>query len=218
MVLDKDGQIWVGTNRGIAVFSSTSSIFKGTSYNAYSPIFQQRRLLGNDIVTAITIDGGNRKWIGTPNGLFLFNADGTELITTFTDKNSPLPSNQIDYLTVEPLMGEVFVRTSNGMVSYRGTATEAPDSQIDENVVVFPNPVRPNFSGTVGISGLTENAYVKITDTAGRLVFDTHANGGTAAWNTRTITGEAVETGIYLIFSTNAKGQETLVSKLAVVR
>lgn len=216
--LDKDGQIWVGTSNGVAVFDNPTGAFDGGSFNAYTPVFERRRLLNNQVVTAIAIDGGNRKWIGTQNGIFLFNADATELVTNFTDKNSPLPSNEIQYITVEPVSGEVYIRTTNGLVSYRGTASEGSQTQDQNAVKVFPNPVRPDFNGTVGISGLVEDAYVKITDANGRLVYETRANGGTAVWNGRMLNGDKVATGVYMIFSFNRKGEETLVSRLAVIK
>ncbi|MEA5403690.1 two-component regulator propeller domain-containing protein [Arcicella sp. DC2W] len=218
LALDKDGQMWVGTDRGVVVFDNPANVFSGRNFDAYTPVFERRRLLGNETVTAIGIDGGNRKWMGTLNGIFLFNADGTELVTNFTESNSPLPSNAINYITLEPNSGNVFIRTTKGLVSYRGTATESTNSQAEQNVKVFPNPVRPDFEGQIGIEGLVENAFVKITDVAGNLVYETRANGGTAVWNGKTLEGKRAETGIYLIFSANAKGEETLVSRLAVVK
>jgi hypothetical protein len=218
LALDRDGQIWVGTDRGVVVFDNPSAVFSGRNFDAYTPVFERRRLLGNETVTSIAIDGGNRKWMGTRNGIFLFNADGTELVINFTEKNSPLPSNEISYITAEPNTGEVYIRTTKGMVSYRGTATESGLKQEENAVKIFPNPIRPDFEGTIGIEGLVENAFVKITDVAGNLVFETRANGGTATWNGRTLQGNKVETGVYLIFSANAKGEETCVSRLAVVK
>ncbi len=217
IALDKDGQMWVGTDRGVVVFDNPALVFSGKSFDAYSPVFERRRLLGNETVTAIGIDGGNRKWIGTLNGIFLFNADATELITNFTENNSPLPSNAIEYITLEP-KGNVFIRTANGLVSYRGTATESTSSQAENTVKVFPNPVRPAYDGQIGIEGLVENAFVKITDTAGNLVYETRASGGTAVWNGRLLDGRRASTGIYLIFSANSKGEETLVSRLAITQ
>ncbi|PWK26704.1 two component regulator with propeller domain [Arcicella aurantiaca] len=218
LALDRDGQMWVGTDKGVVVFDSPNAVFSGKNFDAYTPVFEKRRLLGNETITSIAVDGGNRKWMGTKNGIFLFNPDGTELVSNFTEKNSPLPTNEILYITAEPKTGEVYIRTSKGMVSYRGTATEGSLKQVENAVKVFPNPVRPDFEGQIGIEGLVENAYVKITDVAGNLVYETRANGGTAVWNGRTLAGGRVETGIYLIFSGNAKGEETLVSRLAVVK
>ena len=218
LAIDRDGQMWVGTDKGVVVFDNPNAVFSGKNFDAYTPVFERRRLLGNEIITSIAIDGGNRKWMGTRNGIFLFNPDGTELVSNFNEKNSPLPSNEISYITAELNTGEVYIRTPKGMVSYRGTATEGTLKQDESGVKVFPNPVRPDFDGTIGIEGLVENAFVKITDIAGNLVFETRANGGTAVWNGNTLLGKRVETGIYLIFSANAKGEKSLVSRLAVVK
>jgi hypothetical protein len=218
LALDRDGQMWVGTDKGVVVFDNPPAVFSGKNFDAYTPVFERRRLLGNENVNSIAIDGGNRKWMGTKNGIFLFSPDGTELVINFTEKNTPLPTNEISYITAEPKTGEVYIRTPKGMISYRGTATEGSLKQDESVVKVFPNPVRPDFDGQIGIEGLVENAFVKITDVVGNLVYETRANGGTAIWNGRTLTGQRVETGIYLIFSGNKKGEETLVSRLAVVK
>jgi len=218
LALDKDGQMWVGTDQGVVVFDNPSAVFSGKNFDAYTPVFERRRLLGNETVTAIAIDGGNRKWLGTKNGIFLFSPDGTELISNFNEKNAPLPTNRISYITAELKTGEVYIRTPQGMVSYRGAATEGSLKQDENAVKVFPNPVRPEYEGQIGIEGLVENAFVKITDIAGNLVYETRANGGTAVWSGKTLAGGRVETGIYLIFSANKKGEEALVSRLAVVK
>jgi len=137
------------------------------------------------------------------------------LVSNFTTKNSPLPSDVILDLAIQPQTGEVFVATDKGVVSYRGTATEGTTTH--QQVKVFPNPVRPNYTGLVGISGLVANARVKITDTSGKLIYQTQAQGGTVSWDLRDYTGFRAKSGIYLIFSTNADGTETLVTKIAVL-
>lgn len=214
MTEDKDGQIWVGTDRGVAVFFNPADAFQ-SAIDATKPIFDGQNLLRAETVNAIAIDGGNRKWMGTNNGLWLFNPDGTQLVHNFTTKNSPLPSDIILDIAIHPQTGEVFVTTSQGMVSYRGTATTG--TAVHQQVKVFPNPVRPGFSGLVGISGLVENAQVKITDISGKLIYQTRAQGGTASWDLKDYTGFRAKTGIYILFSTNADGTETLVTKIAVM-
>lgn len=214
MAQDRDGAIWVGTDDGVVSFFSPSSVFS-TSFNAGIPVFENRPLLASTTAYSIAIDGGNRKWIGTDKGLWLFNEDGTQLIEHFTTENSPLISNLILDVEIQPNTGEIFVATDKGIMSYRGTASQGEITQ--QEVKVFPNPVRPDFSGLVGISGLVEDANIKITDISGKLIYQTEAEGGTATWNVQDYNGKRAKTGVYLIFSTNFDGTETLVSKIAVI-
>jgi hypothetical protein len=212
---DKEGQVWIGTDRGVAVFYNPFAVFDNGAIDAILPVFERRPLLRDESITAITVDGGNRKWIGTRNGLWLFTPDGSELIQHFTQQNSPLLSDVILDVQIQPVTGEVFIATDQGIVSYRGTATEGTSTHT--NVKVFPNPVRPGFEGLITISGLVAQAEVKITDITGRQVYETRAQGSTAVWNGRDYTGRKAASGIYLIFSSDAEGKETMVSKIAII-
>ncbi|QSE97796.1 type IX secretion system anionic LPS delivery protein PorZ [Fulvivirga lutea] len=212
--IDKNGEIWIGTSSGVATMSSLTNII-GTSVDVFKPIFENRFLLRDEEITSIKIDGGNRKWIGTNNGVWLFNNDVNELLANFNIENSPLPSNSILALDIIPTTGEVFIGTPSGIVSYRSDATEAVTSH--QNVKVFPNPVSKEFQGLVGISGLAENANVKITDSNGRLIWDTRAAGGTASWNVLDYNGRRASTGVYFVFSSSDDGEETFVAKIAIV-
>ena len=171
--------------------------------------------LYNETVTCLAIDGANRKWFGTPNGLWLFSADCTEALLNFTSANSPLPSSSIVDVAVNDKTGEVFVATDGGVVSYQGSAsiTEGAPSCAE----VYPNPVQPDFAGQVGIRGLVNNAYVKITDVAGHLVYSTRAAGGTVTWNLADAQGRRVRSGVYLVLTSDAEGKNTCVSKVAVL-
>jgi hypothetical protein len=215
LIKDRDGLIWVGTDNGVAVFDNPSAVFTGT-INSYQPVFDRRRLLSGESVTALAVDGGNRKWIGTGNGIYLFNEDGTVLVNSFTSDNSPLPSSRITDIAIEPTTGEVFIATPNGLVSYGGTASEP--AAVFSGITIFPNPVRPDFGGLVSIRGLVENTVVKIMDAGGQLVYETRSQGGTATWNLRDYRGRSAETGVYFVFAIAPDGKEGLAGKLAVVR
>ncbi len=212
---DAQGQIWAGTGRGAAYFFNASEVFGNQPIDAITPVFEGRQLLRDEAVTALRVDGGNRKWFGTRNGAWLFDADVVRQLAHFTIRNTPLLSDNIIDLEIQPVTGEVFFATDAGLVSYRGAATEATPEH--GNVQVFPNPVRPGFEGIVGISGLAANCTVKITDAAGRLVFQTRANGGTATWNVRDYRNRRAASGVYLIFSSSDDGTEKFVAKMAVV-
>lgn len=211
--IDLNGDIWIGTNDGLAIFRNDSD---PQAENAYIPYFDGFPLLMGKVISDIEVDGGNRKWVATNDGLWLFNEDATEVLEYFTEKNSPLPTNKVLQVEVDGENGEVFILTDLGLLSYRGTATEAEESEFSD-VKVFPNPVRPEFNGTISISGLARNVPVKITDVFGNLVYETFANGGTAVWDGMNYNGKKVESGVYLVFSSTADGEEGNIAKIVLI-
>lgn len=220
MAKDRNGEIWVGSNKGVAVFFNPENIFNGGDYDAQQILVEVdgyiEYLLTNETVTTIAVDGANRKWLGTQNaGLFLVSEDGTEQVHHFTADNSPLLSNNIIDVKINPSSGEVYIATAKGLVSYFSDATEG--SLTHENVIVYPNPVRPEYNGTIAIKGLVQDADVKITDLNGVLVHETQALGSQAVWDGKNGYGDRVQTGVYLVFSTNATGTETNVAKILFV-
>jgi hypothetical protein len=136
------------------------------------------------------------------------------LVYNFTDSKCAIPCYKIIDIEINTQSGEVFISTDRGVVSFRSDAKDGSDFQ---NVKIFPNPVTPNFNGTIGISGLATDAYIKITDVSGKLIWQTQANGGTATWNARDYNGRRASTGIYLIFSASQDGNESFVGKIAVI-
>ncbi len=219
MATDRDGQVWIGSDAGVSVIYSPGNVFTNQNYDAQPILIEQdghgQYLLETEAVTAIAIDGSNRKWLGTDRaGIFLMSADGTEEILHFTEENSPLLSNSITDITIAE-SGEVFIGTSKGIISYRSESV--PPQQTLAEVVVFPNPVRESYNGSIAIRGLVENSNVKITDVSGTLVYSAMSEGGQALWNGRNFDGEKVQTGVYLVFVANTDGSKTTVAKIMFV-
>ncbi len=219
---DSNGFIWIGTNRGVVVYYNPHRVFSDDNFFARRIVVSGSReddlgyLLNNETVTAIAIDGADRKWFGTEkSGVFLISADGKQEIHHFTRQNSPLLSNNIIDISIEPSTGEVFFGTSAGVVSFRSDAT-APHNAFDD-VYVFPNPVREDYNGPVTVTGLVKDSIVKITDISGNLVYETESLGGQAVWDGRNSRGQRVQTGIYLVFISTADGLETHVTKLMFI-
>ena len=221
---DLNGYIWLGTDVGIVVQYQPQSIFSREK-PAFSRIKVARNdgsgladyLLENETITAIAVDAGNRKWIGTQgNGVFLVSPDGTANIATYNTQNSYLPSDYISSISINHETGDVYIATGEGVVSIRGSATRGMDSF--NQVYAFPNPVRPNYSGIITITGLMSQSNVKITDVAGKLVFETKSVGGQAFWDGTNLWGERVKSGIYLVFVASEDGTESAVTKIAIVR
>jgi hypothetical protein len=225
IAVDHEGEIWLGTDKGIKVIYSPGSAFKNgnsgeSSIQTQTILVVQggyvQHLLESELINSIAIDGANRKWFGTQKGgAFLMSADGTKEILHFTTENSPLPTNAINSIAIEPTTGEVFFGTDYGVYSYRGTATEGFETH--ENVVAYPNPVEPGYNGSIAIKGLVSNAQVKITDAYGNLVYQLKADGGQAVWNGKNHAGKRVSTGVYLVFSMNETGEETFVTKILFI-
>lgn len=216
---DKDGKIWLGTNEGLAVFYTPENVFEeGMSYDAERIIIEQdgyaQYLMETEAIKAITVDGANRKWVGTANsGVYLFSADGQQLIHHFTKDNSPLYSDAIQSIVINHSNGEVFFGTDLGIISYKSDAIEG-GSKHESTVYAYPNPVFPGYDGVVAVKGLVNNAHVTITDVAGNLIYKTTALGGQAIWNGKNMNGERPNSGVYLVFSTNDDGSETMVTKI----
>jgi hypothetical protein len=220
MVKDKDGFIWMGTDKGIAIIQCPGDVFTTNGCEAFQPVVQQDNFAGflfeNEDVRALAVDAANRKWVGTRNGVWLISADGEKVLQRFTAENSPLLSNEIIRITIDPKTGEVYFSTFNGICSYRGGATEA--SENPDKVIVFPSPVPPGYSGTIGIRGLPENSIVKIVELNGRLVFQTRSLGGQAVWNGRDYRNQRASSGVYLVLAKDEFGTEKQVGKIVFIK
>lgn len=218
---DLDGEMWVGTQQGLTVFYNQAAIFTEQNYDAEQILITQdgnvQKLLETESITAIKIDGSNRKWIGTQNsGVYLFSDDGLRQVYHFTVENSPLPSNNIYDIAINQRNGEVFIATEQGMVAFFSTATNF-DLEM-KSIRAFPNPVLPDYDGNITIDGLAYDTVVKITDLQGNLVFETTSEGGRAVWDGKTINGDKPASGVYLVLAATKDGKTDNTTKLTIVK
>ncbi|MEN8223746.1 MAG: two-component regulator propeller domain-containing protein [Bacteroidota bacterium] len=216
---DHDGEIWIGTDEGIGIFYSPTTILTTSDYDAVRPLVNfdgyVQYLLETEVVTSIAVDGDNRKWIGTErSGVFFLSQDGTEQIEHFTEDNSPLFSNQIIDIVIND-DGEVFIATANGILGYKGTAS-SPTESYDE-IYAYPNPVKDGFDGLIAVKGLIKDSDVKITDINGTLIYATRSEGGQAVWNGRNFDGRKARPGVYLVFAATEDGLEKVVTKIMII-
>ena len=216
---DLNNRIWIGTQQGILVIPDKVDFF--TSNECHRIIIPRNDgtklgdyLLGDEQINCLAVDGGNRMWIGTANsGLYLIE-DDTITVAHFTENNSLLPSNTIQSIAIEPKTGEVFIGTDRGIASYRSDASEPqPDMK---GAYAYPNPVRPDYTGVITITGLMDNTVVNIIDGGGNLVCKTKSHGGTAVWDGNDAYSRRATPGVYTALC-NAKGGHTVV-KILVMR
>ena len=215
---DKNNQIWMGTDNGIGIISGCTA--GSPPCDAEIPIVQYDQFAGylfaGNNVRTIAVDGANRKWVGTDEGVWLLSSDAGKIIYRFTQDNSPLPSNNIQKIAIDNVTGDVYIGTAQGLVSFRSTATDGGTS--NQNVLAFPNPVKSGYTGTIAIKGLVDNADVRITDIDGELVYRTKALGGQAVWSGNDYTGHRPQSGVYLVFVTSGDGSQTYTGKIVFMK
>jgi hypothetical protein len=219
MAEDLDGEIWIGTDKGVKVIYYPGKVFDGGVYPRNILLEQDGYvsvLLEFEEVTAIAVDGANRKWIGTNKaGVFLMSENGQEQLLHFTAEDHPLFSNSIVDINVNDLTGEVFFATSNGMVSYKGTATGGFETY--EDLPVYPNPVPHGYTGVIAVNGLKANSLCKITDASGKLVWQGYSDGGQLVWYGKDFHGHRPATGVYYVMVSDENGKEKLVTKFVFI-
>ncbi len=215
LLLDKEGKMWIATTQGVVYYLSPFLIIEDPLQEAIMPIINSQLLFNGENVNCLAVDGGNRMWMGTNKGAWLFDNDGSVLIEHFTEGNSPLLSDIVIGISINDLSGEVFFNTDKGLISYRGTASVTGTYKTPK---IFPNPVTPGFSGVITIEGVPTNAELKITDASGRLVANIEAHGNTAIWDMYNAYSSEVGTGVYFVFVSNADGSVTQFGKIAIVK
>jgi hypothetical protein len=213
--INNQDEAWVISDDGARIFADASYITEGTS-SAYSPIYENQELFNNENLTAIAFDGGDRPWISTADGLWIFDQNLTKVDEFFSTENSPLPSHHVKDMTYNPKTGEMFILTDVGLVSYRSSSSAG--NRTHSNVNIFPNPVRPGYEGVVGITGLVSEAYVKITDINGKLIRNLETNGSTASWDLNDYNGRRVNSGVYVVLSSSWDGLDNYIGKIAVIK
>lgn len=222
---DLNGQVWVGTNLGLFVIEDPSAYFNANF------TFLQIKVARNDgsgladyllsgvPTTCIAVDGANRKWIGTKaNGLYLVSADGQQMIHHFQAEDSPLLSDNIQALAIDPATGRVMIGTDVGLCSYMSDAIE-PEEDLDfSNIKVYPNPVGPDYRGPITIDGLTMDAEVKICSATGQLITGGISNGGRITWDGCDSQGRRVASGVYQVIVNTSQGKSAVVARIIMIK
>ncbi|MEG1573473.1 MAG: hypothetical protein RR341_00140 [Bacteroidales bacterium] len=219
---DMDGKIWIGTDRGPIILNKPDN-FRNSSYSCYRVKIPRNDgtnnadlLLNDEIIRAIAVDGANYKWIGTQgSGAYLISPDGLTTLYHFTTKNSLIPSDIIYDIAINQETGEVYFATDKGLASFRAEASEAKEDF--NNVYAFPNPVRPDFTGVITITGLELNSLVKITDTVGNQIYQNYSKGGQIVWNGNQSNGKRVKSGVYYVWMSSSDGKEGMVAKIVFI-
>ncbi|MCF0179178.1 MAG: hypothetical protein HUJ97_02880 [Bacteroidales bacterium] len=219
---DKSGAIWLMTSSGPFVIDSQIDCYKSPGKVRRVKIPRNDGsgladyLLANVDCSCIMVDAANRKWIGTKeSGLYLLSADGLKQIEHFTTSNSPLPSNNIFALAYDDKTGTVFISCEGGLVTYITDAINGAED--NNNVICYPNPVRPEFSGNLRITGMKDQTKIKVCDINNTVVYSTVSEGGSVTWDLSTEQGKRLNSGVYIIYGTDTSGKNKVLTKLLVI-
>ena len=212
---DKRGFIWVGTAQGVSVIFDPFSVSQGILVEGNEPVYESRGLLNNTAVNVIRVDGANRKWIGTDDGVYLVSENGDDVLLEFNSDNSPLLADRVTDIAIDQTTGEVYFATVAGVISYQGDAVQGGSACDD--VLVYPNPVFTDYTGQIAIRGMTDGSSVKITTVSGLLVTELTSNGGIATWDGLDNRGRKVRSGVYLALISNQNEEEACAGKFVVI-
>jgi ligand-binding sensor domain-containing protein len=215
VVVDKRGDLWVGTSLGVNIITNTYTITAAQNPQlSISSVFTLRQ----QNINCILVDPLNQKWVGTNQGLFLVNPDGTNLLAVYDSKNSPLLSDIILNLAIDQNTGTVYVSTDAGLISLRTTSVKPVDSF--SGIRIYPSPFKlKNDNNNLTIDGLIADTDIKILTISGKLVREFSSPGGRIAyWDGRNDNGSLVSSGIYIIVAYDKEGNSVASGKIAIIR
>jgi hypothetical protein len=223
LIEDKNGEVWIGTARGIAKFIFPELIVEGSVQERTAQWLINEdtsavsRFLLRDInATAMAVNSANEKWIGSANqGVYLLNAEGSKIIKRFTTDNSPLFSNSIKSIAVNDITGEVFIATDVGLISYQDVPKRAVNSM--DELKVFPNPFNYSENNEILIEGLSTETTIKILGVDGTVIDIFSTSGGRVSWDVRDSYGNKLGSGVYFVVALDSEGSSKGVGKVVVV-
>lgn len=223
---DSDGSVWMGTDMGLYIMENPGALLESGTYQLKQIIINRDDgsgyadyLFDGIPVTALALDANGNKWVGTEgSGVYRISGDGQEQQLHYDTSNSPLPSNNINGIAVNPLTGEVAIATMGGLALY-DTGEVPPAESLDyDNILIYPNPVNPGYHGMITIKGLTENAEIKILSSSGQIVWYGHSTGGYCRWNGHNRAGHRVASGIYHVVCSTEDGDEAVISRIVMMK
>jgi hypothetical protein len=183
--------------------------------NTSLPFVRRISALTSVYVNDLYVDALNNKWVATTGGVFVLNADGTEVLATITNTTAPLLDNNVRSIAVSKKTGLAYFGTSAGCSVARSSSIQ-PET-------VFALSFRPQpFSLAVDreltIDGLAADADIRIMTPGGVQVATMKAQGRQAIWNGKDTEGRDVPPGVYLVHSTSSTSKESAVGKIMVKR
>jgi ligand-binding sensor domain-containing protein len=215
---DRDGYIWIGTDKGLNYYAPQQFGGGVNDRFCYSLI--------SDDVKIVRVDPRNNKWIGTGAGISVLSGEDNCSLTHYTVENSPLVGNFVSSMVFNSKTGEIWLGTTTGLSRFRTPYTQPrPDLQ---DLSGYPNPfILDEQTGNCGtqtgfrITNLSEDVAVKVYSINGELIRSfslEQVPGAQVCWDGRDGSGKLVPSGVYLFVAFNESSGASMVGKVAVVR
>lgn len=217
-----DGTVWMGTNSGVVSFNPADAFTpEGLTVNHIRSLSEDgvstEYLCDGIQVNWITEDNMGRKILGThTNGVYIVSPNGDRIIKHLTSENSVMQSNCIYNLACNTSNNTIMIVTMNGVCEYHLDSTPAADDY--SNVSVYPNPVRPDFTGYLTVSNLMAGSHVSITAPDGKVVKTFVSEGGVFSWDCCDDSGNRVPTGRYTINAAQNPANLAPVSSVLILK
>ena len=127
-------------------------------------------------------------------------------------------SNNVRCLALDEQTGTLYCSTDRGLCSVRTDAIAVPSSLDKNNIRVYPNPVRPDYTGMITFEGLTVGADIKITTATGAVVHTGRSTSALYQWDGCDQSGNRCASGVYNILLATDDGSEGCVAKVAIIK
>jgi hypothetical protein len=191
----REGEMWVGTAAGIAVFTGT---------------VHTRSILGSALpdpaVLDLAVDGCGRVWAATAQGVAELNADGEVIAVHDNDSVPGVVDERVSAVNVDLDTSSIWFGTANGLSRFTydpscSPAGGAASERACTRLCPYPNPFDPGTGVLLGLTelGATGPAAVSIHDALGREVWAGRLTAGGPFWNGRDRNGDPVPSGLYLV-------------------
>lgn len=173
--LDRDHNIWVGTQNGISKINIDDENYHNINFFNYDTEGQTSNGLSHKSVNDILVDDQNRVWIGTREGLNLLNEDNS---FTSWAKHDQFP-NTLIYSVQDDSDGNLWIGTNDGLVNFNTTNEQFSHYGTLDNIQGREFDTHARFKDSLGyvyMGGIEGVTYfhpndLKNTDTPQNLYF-----------------------------------------------
>ena len=212
--------------QGMAAIGDTLWVFANNELQQYSAATAQLKRsfpvpagsAGNFAIYPLAVARDGSVWLGTVIGIRVYEPDGRTR-ADYTTANSPLASDEVRSIRINPSTGLAWIATAAGLNSFDPGYVPPPPPQLARlDARVYPNPAPLSAIGvSLSVLGNASDYRGEIYDLSGRVLRRFSGVGNRRmVWNGRDGDGRVVRPGIYFIRF--EAGGRTSVARVVLLR